>query len=93
MQQPSEDEMLKGILEGNERIIKFIYRKNLPAITNYVTSNSGSDSDAEDIFQEALIVIYQKLRDDKLILRASLSTFIFSICKNLCVSNGFPLPG
>lgn len=83
MQQLEEDEMLKGILEGNDIIIKHIYRKNLPSVKRYVTSNSGTSSDAEDIFQEALIVIYEKVREGQLQLKSSLSTFIFSICKNI----------
>ncbi|MEL6560412.1 MAG: sigma-70 family RNA polymerase sigma factor [Bacteroidota bacterium] len=83
MRQPGEGEQLKGILEGNEEVIKYVYRRNLPSITKFVVSNSGTEADAEDMFQEALIVVYDKLRKDQLKLRSSLSTFLFSICKNL----------
>lgn len=83
MRQPGEGEQLKGILEGNEEIIKYIYRRNLPSVIRFVVSNSGTEADAEDVFQEALIVVFDKLRKDQLKLRSSLSTFLFSICKNL----------
>ncbi len=83
MTQPGEDDLLKGILEGDELVIKFIYQKSLPAVIKYVNSNSGTVADAEDIFQEALIVIYEKLREENLQLKSSLFTFIFAICKNL----------
>jgi len=100
VKKPKDEELLSGIRDGSDVIIKFIYRKNLPVITSYITSNSGTPSDAEDIFQEALIIIYEKLRDEQLELKSSLATYIYSICKNLWLkvlrrkSSGFlPLEG
>lgn len=43
---------------------------------------SLSLSDCEDVFQEAFVVLYKKIKDDKLTLTSSLSTYFLGICKN-----------
>lgn len=53
----------------------------------YVKQNSGSSADAEDLYQDALIVLLEKLSQDDFILKASLKTYIFAICKNLWLKN------
>jgi len=43
----------------------------------------GTSEDAEDIFQEAIIVLLQKVRQPDFVLTASLKTFLYAIAKNL----------
>lgn len=43
---------------------------------------SISRSDCEDIFQEAFIVLYNKIIEGKLSLSSSLSTYFIGICRN-----------
>lgn len=45
--------------------------------------NNGQDVDAEDIFQEAMIILYRKAKEDDIILNSSFKTYLYSICKNL----------
>jgi RNA polymerase sigma factor (sigma-70 family) len=47
-----------------------------------ITQNSGDEEDAEDIYQEALIVLYEKTKDANFKLSSSLKTFIYSISRN-----------
>ena len=48
-----------------------------------VTQNSGDKEDAKDIFQDAMVIIYEKIRLNKLGLSSAFHTFLFSICRNL----------
>ena len=48
-----------------------------------VTSNSGTEYEAKDIYQEALIVLWQKAVSNNLVLTSKLSTYLYSICQNL----------
>lgn len=79
----NDDDILKGIEKGNSRIIADFYHKNLPIITNYIRKNSGSETDAEDIFHDALVITYQKVRRGELKLDCSLSTYVFAVSRNL----------
>jgi RNA polymerase sigma factor (sigma-70 family) len=75
--------ILEGIVSGNEVIIITFYKKNLPYIRQYILQNSGNEEDAEDVFQDALIFVYQKLKTDSLELHSSLRTYFYGICKNI----------
>ncbi|WP_160114602.1 RNA polymerase sigma factor [Aquimarina sp. AU474] len=78
-----EKEIINGIISGNEVILKLFYRKHLPYIRSYVLKHGGTAEDAEDIFQDALILIYSKLRSNEIEITTSLSAYFSGICKNL----------
>lgn len=48
-----------------------------------VIKNNGNEEDARDIFQETLIILYRKIRENNLKLVCSLGTFIYSISRLL----------
>ena len=52
-------------------------------IENYILSNSGTKDDAQDIFQNALVALYSNTQKPSFELTSSISTYIFSISKNL----------
>ena len=61
----SVEELLEGIRQHNTDVLKFIYRSYYPQIQHLVVTNSGNDDDAQDIYQDALIVIYKKILKNK----------------------------
>ena len=52
-------------------------------MTKLVITNSGTEEKARDIYQDALIVFWQKARSGNLVLTSKISTYIYSICQNL----------
>jgi RNA polymerase sigma factor (sigma-70 family) len=52
-------------------------------IQTLVINNSGSSDDARDIFQEALVVLYEKVRMGSFELNCQLKTYLYSVCKRL----------
>lgn len=45
--------------------------------------NSGSEEDSKDLFQDVLLVLFQKVRGDTFLLTCSLGTYIFSVSRLL----------
>jgi len=78
-----EEEILAGILEGDETVLKSIYTTQLPVIKNFVLKNSGTSIDAEDVFQEAISVIYLQLKSKTLKLNCSVLTYLYALSKNI----------
>ncbi len=74
---------LQGLKKQGEDVLHEIYDNYFPGIKSHVINNSGNDEDAEDIFHDALIVIYRKVKNDSLELTSSFHTYLFAICKNL----------
>jgi RNA polymerase sigma factor (sigma-70 family) len=53
-----------------------------PLAKKYIRANSGSTDDAEDIFQDALVVLCKKVQSDHFILSVPLKTYLLAIVKN-----------
>jgi RNA polymerase sigma factor (sigma-70 family) len=66
-----------------EELVSMLYKKLYKKINFYVISNSGLSEDAEDVFQDALIVLLDKIDAGTLRLSCAIETFFFSVCKNL----------
>lgn len=60
-----------------------LYQDNFYKIHKFVKNNSGQKADAEDLFQDAMLVLAEKLREDNFKLTASINTYLYAICKNL----------
>ena len=60
-----------------------LYQDNFGKISNFVQKNSGNQADAEDLFQNAMMVLVENLRQDNFQLAASINTYVYAICKNL----------
>lgn len=75
--------IIAGIINGNERILTCFYKENIRYVQGYILRNSGNPEDVEDVFQDALVVLYQKLRSGLLELSVPVKTYFYGICKNL----------
>jgi len=79
----SNEELLSGILRHDNVILQHIYKNFYYKVNLYVKKNNGDSDDANDIFQEAVIVIYRKLKSNELVLNCSFETYLFAVCKYL----------
>lgn len=75
--------IFKDLKGENNAAFGDLYKKYFPTIRRFITNNSGSTTDAEDIFQDTMIVLVEKLRQDHFYLTASIKTYIMAISKNL----------
>jgi len=78
-----EKEIFERICKGDEEALEFLYKKYYRMMTKLVISNSGTEEEARDVYQDALIVFWQKATSGNLVLTSKMSTFIYSICQNL----------
>ncbi len=75
--------LLDGLANQNRDIIESIYKSYFDMISSLVTNNKGSFDDAADIFQEAMIIIYQKSLDKDFELHCQFKTYLYSVCRRL----------
>ena len=78
-----EKGMLEGLAKKDKEVIEAIYRDNYAMVQAYVLNNSGNTEEARDIFQELMIVLYEKAISDSFELHCQLKTFIYSVCRRL----------
>ena len=75
--------LLKGLAENDKNAIESIYRLNYKMIQTFVLNNNGAVDDARDIFQEAMVVLYEKSITTTFSLNCQIKTYIYSICRRL----------
>lgn len=79
----NEQDIFDKICKGDERALEVLYEKYYRMMTQMVIKNSGTEQEAKDIYQEALVVFWQKAVSGNLVLTSKISTYIYSICQNL----------
>jgi RNA polymerase sigma factor (sigma-70 family) len=79
----TEQHLLEGLALSDRKAIETIYRQNYSMIHALIINNSGYPDDARDIFQEAMIVLYEKVRSGSFELNCQLKTYLYSVCRRL----------
>ena len=83
MPEISDADLLRQLKKEDNAAFARLYEDCFPSIARYVRRNSGNGQDAEDIFQEAVIILLNKLKQPDFFLTVSIKTYLFSISKNL----------
>lgn len=79
----SEQALLKGLARNDASSIEIIYKNNFNMVQSFVLNNNGTYDDARDIFQEAMIVLYENVKSEKFVLTCQIKTYLYSICRRL----------
>ncbi len=75
-------EILRRIQSDDRTVLGELFIRYRRLVFSYIHRNGGSDADAEDMLQEAIIVLWQKVGSGKFELDAQISTFILAVAKN-----------
>ena len=79
----NEQKLLEGLALNDRKAIETIYKQHYNMVQSLILSNSGYPDDARDIFQEAMIVLYEKVRSGSFELNCQLKTYLYSVCRRL----------
>jgi RNA polymerase sigma factor (sigma-70 family) len=72
---------IKGLLNNDRKALELIYSNYSERVKNHIIKNGGTVDDAKDVFQEALIVIYNKAQTPNFELTSQFYTYFFGICR------------
>ena len=78
-----EKALLQGLAANDTSAIETIYRDNYAAIQAFIIKNNGYADDARDVFQEAMIILYEKTKSDSFELTCQIKTYLYSVCRRL----------
>ena len=76
-------DLLNGIRRNDTIVLQYIYKNFYSKINFFIKKNSGDDDDANDVFQEAIIIIFRKLKANELVLDCTFETYLYSVCRFL----------
>jgi len=85
MRLPTDKALIQGIRNHESPVLQHVYDTYYPIIEGYIVHNQGSRDQARDIFQEAMIVVYNKVRSGQLELTCKFGTYLYAICKKMWI--------
>lgn len=74
---------LNALVKGDSKTISKIYKTTFLLVKKFILQNRGSEQDAEDIFQKALLQITVRYKREKFQITSSFEAYLFTVCKNL----------
>ncbi|MDE0561081.1 sigma-70 family RNA polymerase sigma factor [Algoriphagus sp. NF] len=82
--QLSQEELIQGIKENERRVMSSLYIEVFPKVKSYIIQNNGDEDQAKDIFQEAFLVAWQKVKEGEFLPQNStaMQGFLFQVSKN-----------
>ncbi len=80
----TDKDFLEGIKTNDDRILNVLYKTHFSMVLNFVVNNSGTEEEAKDVYQEAIIVLIRQVQSEKgFDLSCQLKTYIYSICRRM----------
>lgn len=89
----SEDQITYSITPKADHLIDLItldllsfndiYETEFPMVARYVLRNGGTMELAQDNFQDAIIILLEKIQNGSLCLTCRIGTYQFSVCRNI----------
>ncbi|MEO6684008.1 MAG: sigma-70 family RNA polymerase sigma factor [Ginsengibacter sp.] len=78
-----EQALITGLANHDTNAIEKIYRENYSTIQSFIVKNNGYPDDARDIFQEAMIILFEKSKSESFELTCQIKTYLYSVCRRL----------
>ena len=82
-QENNERILLQGLARNDKKAVETIYKDNYSTVQSLIINNNGSADDAKDIFQETMIVLYEKARSGTFELNCLIKTYVFAVARRL----------
>jgi RNA polymerase sigma factor (sigma-70 family) len=79
----SGNQIIDQFIENKNNVLEKLYKHNYKIVRNYVLKNSGTEADAKDIFQDAMLICWMNLKEGKFTVRNefSLGAYLYKIAK------------
>ena len=79
----TEQDYINALLQGDMKGLDLIYSKFLPSVTRFIMTKGGNAEDAQDIFQDALLILFEKTRKGDFQIEKKFYSYLMVICRNL----------
>jgi len=67
----------------SEKVFEELYELAFPLVAKFVSKMGGGLEDAKDVFQDALVIFYEKIANSQFVISISQEAYILGISKHL----------
>jgi len=80
----TKEELLTSLQQGDNNAFRYLYQQYYHMVEGYIFKNGGNQEDAKEIFQDAVYIVYKKLKENGVnSISVEISTYLFAVSKNL----------
>lgn len=79
----TDNDFIEGLKHGDDSVLKALYKKYYNLVLKLVVSNNGSSEAAQDVYQETIIILFEKCKDPDFQLNCQLQTYVYSVARNI----------
>lgn len=79
MKSYSDLQIIQGMRDKDPHVLRYLYDQYYPSVYNLIVSNSGSEAEVKDVFQETIILIYRKINDKSFQLSSTFKNYLLSV--------------
>jgi DNA-directed RNA polymerase specialized sigma24 family protein len=81
----SDEYLISALKQRDRNAFKYLYKNYTGPIKHFVKTNGGQDVDAEEIEQNVIVLLYEKIASGNFVLNegTKLSTYMFAVGKNI----------
>ncbi len=79
----SDAQLIQGVRSRDPQVLEALYRIYFPLLRAWISRNQGSEEAARDIFQEAMVIMFEKIHQPDFQLTHSFQGYLMGIGKNL----------
>lgn len=80
---PGDEAIIKAIEQDNDAALNWLYRMCFPTVLSMVLQNNGNRDEASDLFQDAIVVFYENVKEGTFILKSSINTYLYAVSRHL----------
>ncbi|MGQ9620399.1 MAG: RNA polymerase sigma factor [Bacteroidales bacterium] len=75
----SDNDIIEGIRRQDEKVLNYLYDNYFKLVKNHVIKNKGNSDDVYDVFQDAIVLLYQKICENNFELTSELKGFFSAL--------------
>jgi RNA polymerase sigma factor (sigma-70 family) len=79
----TDEQLLDALKDENQKALGIVYKMHYPMILHFITNNNGTEAEAKDIYQEAVIVLYENAQEEEFRLTCKIKTYLYSVSRRL----------
>ena len=79
----AEQDLLAELAKGDHKVTELVYRQHYRSVEAWIQRGGGDESDAADVFQEAMVILFEKSQQHEFRLTCKIGTYLFAVSKHL----------
>lgn len=79
----AENELIRSLATGNNVAFRQVYKQSYKIVVGTLVKMGADEQDAEDVYQQCMLVLYNKCKENNFSLDCKIPTFMTSVAKNI----------